>query len=186
MADQGKSDKEPINVVISYTVKPGQEKEFERVIHQAIKTARRFRGHEGTTVIRDRDRSYHLVYRFSDHKSLNKWLGSGERKQLLDKITHLIEEETIEPQEITGFEAWFTASHVPGESTPPRWKMLLVTLLGAYPVVVLFQFLIYPHIAKWHLLLRALALPVVILSIMTYVVMPHLTRWLRGWLYKSN
>jgi antibiotic biosynthesis monooxygenase (ABM) superfamily enzyme len=179
-----KSEAEPVNVVVSYTVKPGKEKVFERTIHQTINAAHNYTGHLGATVIKDDDRRYHLIYRFSGHELLNKWLQSDERKQFLDKISGFVEDKVIEVQKITGFETWFKAPAEAHTASPPRWKMLLLTFLGAYPVVVLFQFLIAPHILKWNLFLRSLMFPIVILTTMTYLVMPVLTRWFRGWLYK--
>lgn len=180
------SVKEPVNVVVSYAVKEGKEKEFERTIHRTIKAALLFTGNQGATVIKDEGRRYHVVYRFSDPEKLNRWLGSKERRRLLANIGDLVEDKMIEVQKITGFETWFNASTEPYLHSPPRWKMLLVTFLGAYPVVILFQWLIVPHIIKWQLLLRSLAFPVIILTIMTYLVMPVLTRFLHGWLYKRN
>jgi antibiotic biosynthesis monooxygenase (ABM) superfamily enzyme len=89
----------------------------------------------------------------------------------------------VEIQRTSGFEAWFT---LPGEQAivpPPRWKQLLVTLVGAYPLVVLISAFVMPQLQTWPLLVRSAVLPVVLLSVMTYVVMPPLTRVFRGWLY---
>jgi uncharacterized protein len=86
-------------------------------------------------------------------------------------------------QRATGLETWFT---LPGERAvvpPPRWKMLLVTLIGAYPLVVLLSAFVLPSLEGWPLLVRAAVVPVVVLSLMTYLVMPQLTRLLSGWLY---
>jgi antibiotic biosynthesis monooxygenase (ABM) superfamily enzyme len=86
-------------------------------------------------------------------------------------------------QRASGLETWFT---LPGERAivpPPRWKQLLVTLVGAYPMVVLLSAFVLPRVEEWPLLARAAVTPVVLLSLMTYVVMPLLTQLFRGWLY---
>ncbi len=61
--------------------------------------------------------------------------------------------------------------------------MLLVTLMGAYPPVVLLSAFVLPSLEGWPLLVRAAVLLVVLLSLMTYLLMPQLTRLLSGWLY---
>ena len=70
-----------------------------------------------------------------------------------------------EPGErLAGLEGWFGA-----QAAPPRWKQWLASFLGAYPLVVLFQWLLAPHVERLPLLLRSAVLPVV-------------TRVLQGWL----
>jgi uncharacterized protein len=61
--------------------------------------------------------------------------------------------------------------------------MLLASLLGAYPLVVVLLAFVLPRVEGWPLLARAALLPVVLLILMTYEVMPQLTRLLRRWLY---
>jgi len=100
-----------------------------------------------------------------------------------DEAREAAEFSSVHIQRATGLETWFT---LPGERAivpPPRWKQLLVTLVGAYPLVVLLLAFVLPWVAGWPLLLRSAVLPIVLLSLMTYVVMPQLTRILQGWLY---
>jgi antibiotic biosynthesis monooxygenase (ABM) superfamily enzyme len=63
--------------------------------------------------------------------------------------------------------------------------MWLATLLGAYPVVVLFQAFLGSKIEKWPLLVRSAIFPLILLTIMMYVVMPWVTKLLKPWLYKN-
>jgi antibiotic biosynthesis monooxygenase (ABM) superfamily enzyme len=65
---------------------------------------------------------------------------------------------------------------------PPRWKMWLVSLVAVYPLVLAFQVLVVPRMARLPLPLRALLFPLVLLTLMTFVVMPVMTRLLRRWL----
>jgi antibiotic biosynthesis monooxygenase (ABM) superfamily enzyme len=178
------SKNEPVSVVLSRTVKPGKEKEYEKLAHEAIRASRRYTGHEGTTVIKEGKRRYHLVYRFTSHNKLDEWLGSPERRKIREEIAPLTE-DTEDIQKLTGFETWF---RVPGQSplkSPPRKKMWLATILGAYPLVILFQAFLTPKIEKWPLLLRSALFPLVLLTLMMYVVMPKLTKILKPWLYKD-
>jgi antibiotic biosynthesis monooxygenase (ABM) superfamily enzyme len=175
---------EPISVVLSRTVKTGKEKEYEKLAHKAIASSLKYTGHEGTTVIKEGERRYHLVYRFSNHNMLDKWLSSTERQVLRTQINK-ITEESIDIQKLTGFETWFKVPGQTPQKSPPRYKMWLATLLGAYPVVVIFQAILSSKIEKWPLLLRSAIFPLILLTIMMYGVMPLITKLLKPWLYKN-
>jgi antibiotic biosynthesis monooxygenase (ABM) superfamily enzyme len=175
---------EPVSVVLSRTVKAGHEREYEKLAHAAIEESKKYTGHEGTTVIKEGERRYHLIYRFTNHGKLDQWLASPERKSIREQIAH-ITEESEDVQKLTGLETWFK---VPGQSplkSPPRNKMWLATLLGAYPLVVAFQALLAPKVENWPLLLRSAIFPLVLLTLMMYVVMPLVTKILKPWLYKN-
>jgi uncharacterized protein len=121
-----------------------------------------------------------FVQHFANEEALGAWEESEERNRLVQEAGEF---STPNVQRATGLETWFK---LPGERAivpPPRWKMLLVTLIGAYPLVVLFSAFVLPSLEGWPLLARAAVLPIVLLSLMTYVVMPRLTQLLRGWLY---
>jgi antibiotic biosynthesis monooxygenase (ABM) superfamily enzyme len=75
-------------------------------------------------------------------------------------------------------EQWLT-------SDKRRGKMWLATLVGAYPLVVLFQAIIAPKVQNWPLLVRSAIFPLVLLSLMTYIVMPKVTKLFKPWLYKG-
>ena len=64
--------------------------------------------------------------------------------------------------------------------------MWLASFLGAYPLVVLFQWLLAPSLDDLPLLLRAAIFPLILLSLMTYLAMPLITRLLRRWLYPDR
>jgi antibiotic biosynthesis monooxygenase (ABM) superfamily enzyme len=179
-----KSQNQPVSVVFSRTAKPGREREFEELSHKAIRAARRYTGHEGATMIKEGERRYHLVYRFSNHDKLDNWLASRERNEILDQVNEVTEDNS-DIKKLTGFETWFKVSGQSPLKSPPRWKMWFVTLLGAYPLVVLMQAFIIPHIENWPILIRSALFPLILLSLMMYVVMPQITKIMKSWLYKG-
>jgi antibiotic biosynthesis monooxygenase (ABM) superfamily enzyme len=179
-----KHQNEPVSVVLSRTVRPGYEKQYEKLAHEAIDSSRKFTGHAGTTVIKEGQRRYHLVYRFTNHEKLDEWLASPERAFIRKEINKITEDNS-DIQQLTGFETWFS---VPGQSphkSPPKIKMWVVTLVSVYPLVLLFQILLAPKVRNWPLPLRAAIFPVVLLSLMMFVVMPQVTKFLKPWLYKG-
>jgi antibiotic biosynthesis monooxygenase (ABM) superfamily enzyme len=65
---------------------------------------------------------------------------------------------------------------------PPRYKLALVTWIGAYIVITLLLALLGPAIASWPLALRTLVVSVTMVVALTWIVMPRLTRLFRPWL----
>ncbi|MFI1169026.1 antibiotic biosynthesis monooxygenase [Streptomyces sp. NPDC020801] len=176
---------EPVTTVLTWQVRPGHEAEFEEWTRGITRVARRFPGNEGVAWLRPEDgHRFHAVLRFSDPHRLAAWLSSGQRAEWHGRIERIATEVSSERQSTTGLETWFS---LPGTTvqSPPRWKMVLTTFLGAYPFTLLIQWLVAPRTVSWPLPLRAAVLPLVLLPLLTYLVMPRLSRLLRLWLYGS-
>ncbi|MFF3332414.1 antibiotic biosynthesis monooxygenase [Streptomyces sp. NPDC002888] len=176
--------REPVTTVLTWQVRPGHEHEFEEWTHQVTRCALRFPGNQGVAWLRPEDggHRYHAVIRFSDPHRLTAWLESDERAEWHARIEGVASEVSSDRQSTSGMETWFS---LPGTSvqSPPKWKMVLTTFLGAYPFTLLIQWLVTPHTASWPLPLRAAVFPLVLLPTLTFVVMPLLSRMLRLWLY---
>jgi antibiotic biosynthesis monooxygenase (ABM) superfamily enzyme len=70
----------------------------------------------------------------------------------------------------------------PPVAAPPRYKLALLSWVGAYSVITLILAVLGPAMAPWPLPLRTLLLSVLMVVAMTWLVMPSLTRLCRGWL----
>ena len=66
---------------------------------------------------------------------------------------------------------------------PPRYKLAVLTWVGAYGVITVVLALLGPAIASWPLVLRTLVLSLAMVVAMTWVIMPRLTRLFGGWLH---
>jgi uncharacterized protein len=175
---------DPVTVLYSRRVKPGREADFEAWARGIVAAARQFPGHLGASVLgAPGSREYHILFSFADRRSLRAWLDSEERRRWLARVGELLEADRG-LQQLTGLETWFKlpGSSVPTMKPPPRWKMWLVSLVAVYPLVLVFQVLVVPRMARLPLPLRALLFPLVLLTLMTFVVMPVVTRVLRRWL----
>ena len=178
------ADELPVTVLYSRRVKPGREADFEAWAHGIVAASRQFPGHLSASVLDDPgSREYHVLFSFTDRKSLQAWLDSDERRRWLARVGELIEADQG-LQQLTGLETWFKlpGSNVPTMKPPPRWKMWLISMVAVYPLVLAFQVLVVPRMAGLPLPLRALMFPLVLLTLMTFVVMPVVTRLLRRWL----
>ncbi len=67
-------------------------------------------------------------------------------------------------------------------SSPPRYKLALITWAGAYAVITLILAVFEPTMAAWPLPLRSLLLSALMVTALTWLVIPSLTRLFRGWL----
>jgi antibiotic biosynthesis monooxygenase (ABM) superfamily enzyme len=180
---------EPVTLVFSFTVKKGNEKEFEEWAHEITEAGKHFEGHLGSSWIRTPNTAtnYTVIIKFLDITDSNKWLRSGVRKRLLKKVYPLIKENKPNRQQnITGLETWFT---LPGSVTitpPPRWKMVIMTMIGIYPIGFIYQAYLVSYFKLLPLLLRPVALSLILTPILTYLIMPQLTKLFRNWLYPEK
>ncbi len=185
--DRVDSDDPPVTGVASRRVEPGREEEFEEWVSGIIAAANKFPGYLGSDVLRPsghEDDEYRMIYRFDHASNLKRWEDSEERRRWLRRAKPLVREENI--QVLTGLETWFTLPSKPGEPTPPRYKMAVVTWLAVFPTITALFLILNPVLSMLPLLLRTLLLTLIMVSLMTYVVMPRMTRLFSFWLYPER
>jgi uncharacterized protein len=71
-------------------------------------------------------------------------------------------------------------------AAPARYKLALLSWVGAYAVITLILAVLGPVMAPWPLPLRTLLLSGLMVVAMTWVVMPVLTRLGRRWLTRGR
>lgn len=177
----------PVTVDVVQKIKPGCEAEFEQVLADLIEAAKAFEGHLGANVFRPSDRAnleYRIVFKFNHLSNLRQWEESAIRRRLLERIKDLTVGSS-KWQTLTGLETWFTLATQRAIVPPPRYKMLIVTCIAAFPTINIINFLLQPLKAS-PLLLRTLITTVILLALMTYVIMPRMTKLFAGWLYPKT
>jgi antibiotic biosynthesis monooxygenase (ABM) superfamily enzyme len=170
--------------VITWSVVPGREAEFEAWAHDMTAAATRHEGHLGAAWLRPDapGGAYQVVVRFTSAELLEQWMSSEERAQHLAKLEGIATAESLRK---TGLETWFS---LPGQSVlpPPKWKMALVTLAAIYPLSILFNWLVVPSVKTWPLAAHAALFPLALVPLLTFLIMPRLSRLLRQWLYAQH
>jgi uncharacterized protein len=73
---------------------------------------------------------------------------------------------------------------VPVDVRPPRYKLALVTWLGAFPTITLLLWVLGPFTAQWPLVPRSFVLSGLMVFALSWLVLPLLTRALAGWLLR--
>lgn len=174
----------PVTVVISRRPAPGREAELREWADGVIAAADRFPGHLGAQVFPPSPPNCDdlvLAFSFASSEDLSRWEHSDERREWLARADRLVV-GSARTHAVSGFEGIF--SHAPGEAVvpPPRWKTATIIALALYPMSVLLNWLLGPHIATWNVWLRVLLTTAIIVPYMAWVGVPYLTRWLKAWL----
>jgi uncharacterized protein len=82
-------------------------------------------------------------------------------------------------------ETWFTLPDLKAIVAPPKWKMAIVSFIGAYGISLLAQYILGLYLGQSPLLTNILMTIILVLGL-TYFAMPILSRLLRRWLYPRN
>jgi uncharacterized protein len=177
--------KKSVTVVVSRTVFPGHEKDYDEWVRRLVAAAAEAPGNTGVTMLAPepgKSGLHHVILRFTDEKSVHLW----ETSYIRQKLSH--EGDVFSRrmrQEATGLETWFNIPECPELETPPHWKMAVVTSIAVYIVsigVVKLLGFIFPG-ANFYLL--NILTVTLLVSILTWGVMPVFSRVVfRKWLYK--
>jgi antibiotic biosynthesis monooxygenase (ABM) superfamily enzyme len=186
---QSKSDVDagPVTVCISVKVKRGREQDFETWVEGVGHTASQFAGHQGLNILRPSGRTapdYVYIFRFDTYTHLKAWEDSEVRRDWVERLAALTEGEARK-QVITGLEYWFTLPNAATTPPPPRYKMVIVTVLAIYPLSTILPPALGPFLAFLPTLLRGLLISTLLVLLMTYIVMPLLTRLFARWLFPT-
>ena len=126
-----------VTEVITTVVEPGRETAFQAWAQGIQASQASFPGYMGTLV--QAPLSAELPYwttlvRFSLPDQLEAWLGSEERKALLQRADPLT--STWRSHRMaSSFDGWFASA--PGRASTPAWKQTALVLLVLFPVVML-------------------------------------------------
>jgi uncharacterized protein len=175
-----RAGEDPVTIAVTFHVKPGRGAEFERWAHDITIAAARYPGHLGGSWVRTAG-AYHVIYRFANDAMFHDWHESSERAAFLERLHPIA--TLVKDDHLTGMETWFELPDQPGRAAPPRWKMVIATWIGVFPLLTLLQWLVAPRLVDIPLVARVMILTLVVVVLMTYLVMPRLTRLLKRWLY---
>ncbi len=188
----------PVTIIVKRIAKKDKIKEFEEWLSGISKEVSRQQGSMGIDVIRPIDNNqskpeYVIIFRFNNYDNLIKWEESLIRNEWLQKGKELVEGHA-DVQKQTGLEFWFTpyfkdksSSHLLSPSSPPRYKMVIVT-------TIVISILLSTLVPQINTLTEMLSIPfqlrfvigiAITVTLMTYLIMPLLTKLLKPWLFRS-
>jgi antibiotic biosynthesis monooxygenase (ABM) superfamily enzyme len=179
------TSKKSVTVVVSRTVFPGHEKDYDEWVRKLVAAATEAPGNIGVTMLIPQPGKpglHHVVLRFADEKSVHAWETSYIRQKLsheADAFSRRIR------QEATGLETWFAVPECPELETPPHWKMAIVTFVAVYLVSMIIIPVLEIFLKGTNMFLFNFLVGVLLVSILTWAVMPFFSRYVfRKWLYR--
>lgn len=168
-------------VAIIRKVKTGKEPLFEQALGQFYLDAINTGSTKGQFFVRPAekdDNRYGMLRSFNSRSEMDDFYQSDVFKSWEKTVAPLVEGQAVK-RELHGLEAFFDRGSV---STPPRWKMAVVTWLGVFPSVLLWSNVL-THILPGVPYLAVMAVVnVLVVATLTWVVMPFLTRLFGAWL----
>lgn len=174
-----------VTVVVSRTVFPGHEHDYDDWVRKLVEAARESPGNIGVTMLipaPGKTGLYHVVLQFADEKSMHTW----ETSYVRQKLSHEADAFSRSSRQMaTGLETWFSIPECPELETPPHWKMAIVTFIAVYVLSIIIVPLLDIFLKGANFYLLNILTVVLLVGILTWGVMPLLSRYVfRKWLYK--
>lgn len=176
-----------VTAVVRRRIKSGSEASFESLMQEFMAFVLRQPGHLGINVIRSSpgSREYTVLDRFATEEDRRRFTESSDYRTWMGRLREVSEADP-EIEEMGGLAFWFTLPGRPTRRPPPRIKMALLTLLGVYPLSMLFPMLVAPLTPAWPVWIRGALIAALIVASLTWFVMPALTRVFENWLFPSD
>jgi uncharacterized protein len=136
MQSRSEVDTTPVTVCVSVKVKPEHEKDLQTWLEGVGQAASQFDGHQGLTILRPTSPTsldYVYIFRFDTYAHLKQWEDSQIRRVWVEQLGDLTSGEARK-QIVTGLEYWFTLPGTAATIPPPRYKMVIVTVMIIYPL----------------------------------------------------
>jgi antibiotic biosynthesis monooxygenase (ABM) superfamily enzyme len=139
MQSQAVSD-QTVAAVVRRRIKAGVESRFEALMQEFIVFALRQPGHLGMNILRPSpgSRDYTVLDRFTTDEARRRFTESPEYHAWMGRLREVSEADP-DIEEMGGLVFWFT---LPGRLSckpPPRIEMAVLTLLGVFPLTMLFR-----------------------------------------------
>ena len=131
-----------VTVVVNIRIRPGCEKEYDEWLGRFLTLERKHTGYLGTTTIMETgtdSSARHVIHRFRDNSSLEAWENLEDLHKLREEANKY---STPYPQKATGLETWFTIPDMKSAGPPPKWKMAIVSFIGAYCISSLASYIL--------------------------------------------
>ena len=171
----------PIHVAITRRVRPGCEAEFQQALREFFQTSFAHGGVLGATMIvpppGSDSREFGILRTFADEKERDDFYASPMFKAWEERCKPLTD-GGWSYRELHGLEAWFRSPHTP----PPKWKMVIATFLGVFPLAMVLNGTLGPLIRDLHFVLRNALFNAAVVVLLSWAVMPIVTRLLHRWL----
>ncbi len=181
---------QPVTTVVRRRIRPGAAAEFTELMREFINVLLQQPGHLGVNVIRQApDSDEYLIFdRFCTVQARRRFTGTEEYREWMERLGAVSDAPPV-IEETEGLSYWFESPRpetAGAGGLPPKWKMSLVTLLGVYPLSMLYPALVVPVTSGWPGWARGLMIAGLIVVSLTWLVMPLLTKIFRPWIHPKE
>jgi len=175
-------------VVISHQVNDQYKSNYEAWLKEIIPVSKSYPGHLGVSIVHPvagATVTYTVIIRFDTRKNLLNWMGSDDRKKLIEKVKpYLADDDKFFVR--SGLDFWFTPEGAKAK-LPTKWKQFLVTWSAIFPLVLgmsaLIEWLVNNLSISVNHPVKVLGLTFLVVLMMVYVVMPRYTKLVHKWLF---
>ncbi len=159
-------------VSVTSKVKPGCEVEYRQWLQKIQATQSQFPGYEGSYVQPPAGtaNSWMTLLKFSTPETLESWLGSEQRSNLMNEAKAFIQTENIRRM-TSSFPGWAPVDPETQEEVA-NWKIAMLIVLGVLPLGLLETRFVTPNLPKINTALQALIVNLINVSIITWITMP--------------
>ncbi len=171
-----------VTVVVTHSVKPGQEQAFETWLNGICEVASRYPGYRGSVTIPQAGSANerHVAFRFDSLAELDDLWSSSDSRAWREQLEELVTQPSRYRLQI-GIEHWFMVSD---SGVPPsRHRMMVAVFIAILPLASTVPGRLAPWLVEfvpgW---VASVATTAVMVLLMTYALMPLVTRILRPWL----
>jgi hypothetical protein len=169
-------------LIVKRLIKPGFEHSYEHSLSGMVDEAEQMEGYLGANVARPGNKKnplYIFSIKFDTQKHLQAYKDSSLRQKLL-KEWHEQSQKPIDERTIKSIDWWFILPEDYTENT--RYKMILVSIIAAYPVVLILNIIITGTKNIEETAVKILLLVIMTILIMNFVTMPFFLNLLKNWL----
>ena len=175
-----------VHVAIVRKIKPGCEAEFQAVLREFFQQSLGHPGILGASMLvpppGSGSREYGILRSFANGEERDLFYASPFFAEWEERVGPLTEGTPVH-RELTGLEAWFRDTR----SSPPKWKMVLLTWIAVWPVSMAVPVMLRPVIGGMvpaAIFAGVAALGIVL--VLTWLAMPALIFLTKKWLYPSK
>lgn len=179
---------EPVTALIFRTIKTDRVKEYEGWLGGMSEIAGAFPGFQGISTINTANDSPDniLAVRFDNYAHLRTFMDSCERQGYLERSEKFISGE-MTVHEMRGHETFFNfQSQSKSAAAPPKYKIMLLTMLAVYPPLALITVLVARLLPKLTRPVLQLVVVIILVPLMTYFLVPGITRLFNFWLFPKK
>ncbi|SAK97280.1 membrane protein [Caballeronia hypogeia] len=170
-----------VTEVIMTVVEAGKESIFRSWAETIQASQSMFPGYMGTLVqapVSEEMQYWTTLVRFSTPAQLDAWLGSTDRKQLLERVQpNVASWKSYRMQ--SPFAGWFPDT---GDKPPPAWKQTALVLLVLFPVVMLEIKFLSPWLAGLHVSIATFIGNAISVSLVSWPLMKVAVFFMGWWL----